>query len=215
MLCDFWKTVVVEERCHKPASSNINLMPYTIKINIIDTLEGLAKFLYTYFRCFLFLSPHTISKMESQNKEQGHTLHQLLTTEHAVLFSSLWDLQGWFPVPTASLHLEQGTAIPLPSLTPSPELSPPRQALVLDAARQHHNTWVSDSWNAFSNPFLLPVLFYWPKFTNILRVSQSVHGFCNFPGLSQLCLLGWGWERAQMPQEPSPSPDHNSSQSKL
>lgn len=38
---------------------------------------------------------------------------------------------------------------------PQPRALTPSKALVLDAAGQHHNTWVSDSWNAFSNPFVV------------------------------------------------------------
>lgn len=123
-------------------------------------------------------------------------------------------------MPTASLHLEQGTAIVLSSLTPSPELSPPSQALLLDAALQRLAFKLLECPQQFiccsRRPFLLPTPLYCPKFTNILRVSQSVYDFCNFSGLSQLCLLGWGWEGAQMPKEPwSPWPNHNSCQSRL
>lgn len=141
-----------------------------MKINIIDILEGLTKFTDTYFRCFLFLSPHATSalKIESQTKEQGHTLHQLLSTESAVLFPGvkLWDLQGWFPVPTASLHWSRAQQ---PPLTPDPQ--PSSGPWCSQAALQH-------PWNAFSNPFAVHwVPFYYQRCFTVpnSQISSGSH----------------------------------------
>lgn len=95
--------------------------------------------------------------------------------------NSLWDLQSWSPVHTASLHLEQGTGVPLSSLTPSAELSPPSQALVLDAARQPYNTWVSDSANAFCNPFAAHWVHFYSQCCFTVPNSQISSGSHSLP----------------------------------
>lgn len=82
---------------------------------------------------------------------------------------------------TASLHLEQGTGVPLSSLTPSAELSPPSQALVLDAARQPYNTWVSDSANAFCNPFAAHWVHFYSQCCFTVPNSQISSGSHSLP----------------------------------
>lgn len=142
-----------------------------MKINIIDILEGLTKFTETYFGCFLFLSPHTTSalKIESQTKEQGHTLHQLLSTEPAVLFPrvklcEVCRADSQCPQPVS---IGAGHSSPLSPLTPSP-------ALVPGAARQHCNT--------LGTPSAIHLLFTGSLFTTNAVLLSQIHKYP--PGLT-------------------------------
>lgn len=102
-------------------------------------------------------------------------------------------------IPNAHSQSRFGSGHSSPPPIPDPHSGAvsPSQALVLDAARQHHNTWVSDSWNAFGNPLAVHwVHFYSQCYFTVLnsQISSGSHSLSMIFVTSLVCLSSACWD---------------------